>query len=87
MSFWRYKLLEFLVAFATFPLFVLCGFLWFALWLQVIDIEQNRWLFFVVALPFLIGWFFLTNRLTRKAEKRWMARHPKKEAAACSPKS
>jgi membrane protein DedA with SNARE-associated domain len=87
VSFWRYKLLEMIVALATFPLLALVGFVWFSLWMQLIDLKQNRWLFIAVAVPFLVGWLLLVNRLTHKAEQRWITRHAKEDTARCSPRS
>ena len=76
MTFWRYKLLELVVAVATFPLFIASGFLVFALAAQVLHFETSNVAFFAVAIPFLVAWLIVQYRLTKRAERWWLARHP-----------
>jgi hypothetical protein len=77
VSFWRYKLLEFVMMVLTFPLFVVSSFLVLALASQYLDFERSPYSFLAVAAPLLIVWLFVQYRLTKRAERWWLARHSK----------
>ncbi|WP_395623265.1 hypothetical protein [Sphingomonas daechungensis] len=59
---------------ATFPLVALAFFLMFAVVAQFVDLEQETWVFFVFAVPFLFAAATLNNLVTKRMEKRWIAR-------------
>jgi hypothetical protein len=69
VSFWRYKLLELIVGILTFPLAVLAFFLWGWLFTQFANPTSGGAAFF------LFGWLFVFNKITKRAERWWIARH------------
>jgi hypothetical protein len=73
VSFWRYKLLELVVALITAPLFFLAGFLVFATAAQFTDFTKGL-SFFAVAVPFLGSWIVFQMWATKRAERWWLAR-------------
>ena len=75
MSFWRYKLLELVVALVTAPLFFLAGFLIFASVAQFTDLTTGV-SFYAVAIPFIGGWLAFQLWATKRAERWWLARRP-----------
>ena len=80
MSFWRYKLLEFLVAFATFPFAVIAFVLWAWLFLQFADMTKGGVEFFAFAIPFLAGWLAFQIWLTKRVERWWISRRERADA-------
>ena len=74
MSFWRYELLEFFVAFATFPVAVVAFFSWGWPSGQFTG-PAGFTPFLVPAVSFLIAWGFLTHLITTGFEQHWISRH------------
>jgi hypothetical protein len=75
VSFWRYKLLELAVLVVTFPLFAVAFLLWGWLFAQFANPTVGGITFFLFAIPFLVAWLFVFNRIVKRAEKWWIARH------------
>jgi hypothetical protein len=75
VSFWRYKLLELVVGFATFPVAVISFIAWLWVFGQFADPTASGIAFFAFAIPFLVVWIWFTNRITKRFEQRWISRH------------
>jgi protein-S-isoprenylcysteine O-methyltransferase Ste14 len=73
VSFWRYKLLELVVALITAPLFFFAGFLVFATAAQFTDLTKGL-SFYVVGVPFIGAWLAFQLWATKRAERWWLAR-------------
>ena len=80
MSFWRYKLLEILLALATFPFAVIAFLLWAGVFSQFADLTSGGKTFFVFAIPFLVCWALFQNWLTKRVERWWLSRQKNADA-------
>ena len=74
MSLRRKMKAQFLVTFATVPVFAILAFLLFSLAYQFVDFTKNIGVFYAIAIPFMLAWTVLLLRLSNRLERRWAER-------------
>jgi hypothetical protein len=70
VSFWRKQLQDLGVGLATLPIAAVVGALAFGTLYNFVDFTEHTWVFFVVAIPFLIGWMLFDRWVIKRVVGR-----------------